>query len=110
MKTLPPSLLEELTRRLVAEFQPEQVILFGSHAWGTPGEDSDVDVLVIVSASDLTPTERAARAYRCLRGVQVPKDILIKTRAEAERYRHVPASLDSEIFERGEVLYERREA
>jgi len=44
----------------------------------------------------------------CLRGVQVPKDILVKTRAEAERYRHVPASLESEIFERDEVLYERR--
>lgn len=108
MKILPPSLLNEMTRRLVAEFQPEQVILFGSHAWGTPSEDSDLDLLVIVSASDLTPTARAARAFRCLRGVHVPKDILVKTRAEAERYRHVPASLESEIFERGEVLYERR--
>ncbi|MDQ3564448.1 MAG: nucleotidyltransferase domain-containing protein [Pseudomonadota bacterium] len=47
----------------MAEFQPKEVILFGSHAWGTPSEDSDVDVLVIVSASDLTPTERAVRAY-----------------------------------------------
>lgn len=108
MKTLPPPLLEEMTGRLVDEFEPEQVILFGSHAWGTPSEDSDVDVLVIVSTSDLTPTERAARAYRCLRGVKVPKDILVKTRAEAERYRHVPASLESEIFEHGKVLYERR--
>lgn len=108
MKSLPPSLFDELTGRLVDEFQPEQVILFGSHAWGTPSEDSDVDVLVIVSASDLTPTERAARAYRCLRGVKVPKDILVKTRAESERYRHVPASLESQIFERGRVLYERR--
>lgn len=108
MKTLPPSVFKELTRRLVEEFQPEQVILFGSHAWGTPSEDSDVDLLVIVSASGLTPTARAARAYRCLRGVRVPKDILVKTRAEAERYRHVPASLDSEIFEHGRVLYERR--
>ena len=36
MKTIDPSLLEEITRRLVAEFEPEQIILFGSHAWGMP--------------------------------------------------------------------------
>jgi len=39
MKTVPPELLAEITRRLVAEFQPEQIILFGSHAWGTPNEE-----------------------------------------------------------------------
>jgi len=52
MKTIPSGLLEEITRRLVAEFRPEQIILFGSHAWGIPNEDSDVDLLVIVSHSD----------------------------------------------------------
>ena len=46
MKIVSDELLHEMTRRLVAEFQPEQVILFGSHAWGTPNEDSDVDLLV----------------------------------------------------------------
>ncbi len=71
MKALPPFVFKELTRRLVAEFQPEQVILFGSHAWGTPSEGSDVDVLVIVSASALTPTARAARAYRACRACRL---------------------------------------
>ena len=52
MKELSQGILREITRRLVAEFQPEQVILFGSHAWGTPHQDSDVDLLVIV------PTQR----------------------------------------------------
>ncbi len=45
MKAVSHELLAEMTRRLVAEFQPEQIILFGSHAWGTPNEDSDVDLL-----------------------------------------------------------------
>ena len=105
MKTVSRDLLEEMTRRLVAELQPEQIILFGSHAWGRPDEDSDVDLLVIVPHADDKPTERARRAYRCLRGLMVPADILVKTRVEVERFRRVHASLESEILERGKVLY-----
>lgn len=97
--------IAEVTRRLVAEFAPEQIILFGSHAWGHPDENSDLDLLVVVSESDQPPPRRAARAYRCLREVPVPLDILVKTRDEVERTRHVPASLLHEVFERGEVLY-----
>jgi predicted nucleotidyltransferase len=97
--------LSEITRRLVDEFQPEEVLLFGSHAWGEPGSDSDLDLMVIVSDSDLPPAQRAMRAHRCLQGLEVPKDILVRTRAEVERYRHVPASLEHRIFEKGRQLY-----
>jgi len=111
-KTTNPSLarggapeLKEITRRLVAEFAPERIILFGSHAWGHPDENSDVDLLVVVSESDLPPPRRAARAYRCLRDVSVPLDILVRTREEVESTRHVPASLIHEVLARGRVLY-----
>ncbi len=109
MKTIPTGLLEEAAHRLVAEFQPEQVILFGSHAWGTPTVDSDVDFLVILSHSDEKPTERMRRAFRCLQGLGVSKDVMVKTRAEVERYRDVRASLEARILEHGKVLYERSE-
>ena len=98
-------LLEEITRRLVTELEPEQIILFGSHAWGTPDQNSDIDLLVIVPYSDLRPAERAMRAYRSLRGVDVAIDLLVKTRAEVDRARRVYASLVSEILERGRVLH-----
>ena len=105
MKTVSKELLDEMTRRLVAELKPEKIILFGSHAWGTPDENSDVDLLLIVPHSDLSPARRAAQAHRCLRGLNVPKDILVKTRAEVDRFRHVHASLEAEVLERGTVLY-----
>lgn len=97
--------LQEISRRLVAEFAPDKIILFGSHAWGHPDENSDLDLLVVVSESDQSPPQRAVRAYRCLREVPVPLDILVKTREEVERNRHLPASLIHEVFERGRVLY-----
>lgn len=34
MKDVPETLLHEITRRLVAELQPEKIIQFGSHVWG----------------------------------------------------------------------------
>ncbi|MCP3963194.1 MAG: nucleotidyltransferase domain-containing protein [bacterium] len=97
--------LDEVTNRLVAAMGPDRIILFGSHAWGSPDEDSDLDLLVIVPHSDQPPPLRAARAHRCLRGILFPVDVLVKTRAEVERGSHVPASLISEVLERGRVLY-----
>jgi predicted nucleotidyltransferase len=105
MNTLTKDLIDELIERLVTEFQPQQVWLFGSHAWGLPDESSDVDLLVVIEDSTESPIRRAQRAHRCLRGLGIAKDVLVKTRAEVERFRHVPASLEAEIFDRGRKLY-----
>jgi predicted nucleotidyltransferase len=107
MKNLDENILLTITDKLVAEFAPEQIFLFGSHAWGTPTENSDVDVFVIVPESSERPLQRARRALACLGGIKIPKDILVRTRAETEKYRHVYASLESQIFEKGRVLYVR---
>jgi predicted nucleotidyltransferase len=51
VKTVTADVLEEATRRLAQEFQPEGIWLFGSHAWGAPDEGSDVDLFVVVPES-----------------------------------------------------------
>ncbi|MBI4556447.1 MAG: nucleotidyltransferase domain-containing protein [Candidatus Hydrogenedentes bacterium] len=107
MKTLDSATLAEITRRLVAECQPELIILFGSHAWGTPHASSDVDLLIIVPHSDLPPLERAVQARRCLRGLGVSKDVIVKTRAELEQARIIRSSLEYAALRQGKVLYER---
>lgn len=40
--------IAEMVRRIVARFNPERVIVFGSHTRGTAGPDSDVDLLVVM--------------------------------------------------------------
>ena len=105
MGILGTDLLQEATRRLVEEFQPEEIILFGSHAWGIPTEHSDIDVFVIVPKSALTPHELAARGYRALRGLSLPIEVHVRTRREFERFRHVPASLEHQVYEEGKRLY-----
>jgi len=105
VKTLDTSLLQTATQRLVVEFQPDQIWLFGSHAWGNPHEDSDVDLLVIVSQSEETPIRRAQRAHRCLRGLRMPKDVLVETHQEVNRVREITTSLENAILNRGRKLY-----
>ena len=47
-----PEMIEEVKNRLVSTYNPEKIYLFGSYAWGTPDEESDLDLLVVVKTSD----------------------------------------------------------
>jgi predicted nucleotidyltransferase len=105
MRPISEELLCEVTRRLIVELQPEQIILFGSRAWGTPREDSDVDLLLILSPGAESVADLELRARRCLRGLGIAKDILVRTRDQIERLRDVRASLEAEVLSRGRVLY-----
>ena len=89
----------------MAEFSPEKIILFGSHAWGKPKSDRDIDILVVVKQDDAPPSRRAARTYKCLRGLRVPVEIIVSVAAELKRYQWVEASLSHRIVTQGEVLY-----
>ena len=108
MQKIPSTLHEEVVRRLVDEFHPEAIYLFGSHAWGQPDVDSDMDLLVIIEESGEKPIQRAIRAQRSLRGVKVPIDVLVKTRQEFEKYIPVKASLEAQIAREGKLLYGRK--
>jgi predicted nucleotidyltransferase len=97
--------IEEARKRLVQALHPERIILFGSHAWGTPGPDSDLDLLVIVADSDLPPHKRAQQAYRSLFGLGVPCDVIVQTRAETNRLNAVTTSLTHKALTEGQVLH-----
>lgn len=48
--------LQNVTDKIVHQFQPDKVILFGSQAWGTPTADSDLDLLVIKDTANTLPS------------------------------------------------------
>lgn len=107
MRTINDDLLREVTRRLVEQFQPEQVILFGSHVWGKPTAGSDIDLMVVVTQSELSDYERSVLGHRCLKGLDIAKDVIVKTRAEFDFFRDVHTSLEHKIAHQGKVLYDR---
>src|SRR5207248_3147569 len=49
---IPMRVIRRFARQIAERFQPDKIILFGSYAYGTPHEDSDVDLLVIMPALD----------------------------------------------------------
>jgi predicted nucleotidyltransferase len=105
MQELPPELLAEIIRRLVQGLKPERIYLFGSRAYGQPDASSDVDLFVIVSSSNLPRHKREVLALRLLFGLACPVDVIVYTRAEADKWRHVRTLLPYRVFNRGKLLY-----
>jgi len=92
------SLAEEIKRK----FNPEKIILFGSYAYGTPGEDSDIDLLVIMD-TDLSVKDQAFLIRRELDS-SIPVDILVKTPGEIEERFKLGDFFIKKIIEKGIVL------
>lgn len=89
---------------IVREFSPLQVILFGSYAYGTPTEDSDVDLLVVMDIPE-SETRRHSVEIRQRIPRRFPMDVLVRSPEEiAYRISHNDWFL-REITEKGEVLY-----
>ncbi len=97
--------IPEIVRRLRAALQPSIVYLFGSCASGNTGPDSDVDLLVVVDHSDQSFFQRAAVAYRALRGIGVPIDVQVYTKEEFEERAALPVSFERTVRSKGRVLY-----
>ena len=106
MKIVDPQLLDETIRRIVTALQPEAVYLYGSHAYGQPHQDSDIDLFVVVCDSPLPPHRRAVTAYRALRGLFLPVEIKVVTRKEFERRAQWRHSVERTVLDKGVLLYE----
>ena len=98
--------IDRMVQRIVKEFHPEQVILFGSHARGTAGPDSDVDLLVVMPVSG-SRWEKAVEIGVALHGLGVAKDIVVTTPEDFEWRKEIPGTIERPAALEGKVLYAR---
>ena len=105
LDTLPPA-IHEMVRRIVARFDPEQIILFGSYATGRAGPDSDADLLVVMEVQG-PKRPKVVEMYREIGAVGLAKDLVIVTPLELERHRGDPGSVVHSALREGRVLYGR---
>ncbi len=98
--------LQEVTRRIIAVSDPEQIILFGSHARGEAGADSDIDVLV-VARNVVSPRQESVRIQRALRGLLTPVDVVVATPQHLAAYGDAAGLIYRAALREGKVLYER---
>ena len=99
-------IIRDIVRRIVAAYAPEAVILYGSHAYGTPHEDSDIDLLII-KETDKSHSDRWS-AVRDLLGdpyMGVPVSPLVYTPRELQRRLAIGDFFVREILQKGEFLY-----
>lgn len=102
-----PRLIDKIARRLVRRFKPERIILFGSHARGTAGPDSDVDLLVVMPLAG-SKRDKEIEMRIALHDIVVPLDVIVATPDEVARRRNIPGTIIRPALQEGKVLYVRR--
>ena len=100
---VPVRVIRRFARDVAERFAPEKIILFGSHAYGTPHEDSDVDILVVMPARN--ELDQAVR-IRLAVDYRFPLDLLVRTPRNLAWRLAEGDSFLREIVSKGKVLYE----
>ena len=90
---------------IIKRFEPEKIILFGSHAREDAGSDSDVDLLVIMNVEG-SKRERQLEIRSALHDVRIPKDIIVSTPEEFEWRKEIAGTVEYPAVREGKVLYE----
>lgn len=94
----------ELRDKIVQCFHPHKVVLFGSYAYGSPTEDSDVDLLVIMPFDGKSAHKSAEIATKVNPPFAV--DILVRTPEEVKTRSELGDFFLREILQKGKILYE----
>ena len=95
-----------LVRRIADKFQPEKVVLFGSYAYGNPGSESDVDLLVVMNTS-LSSRQQRLKISQAISPRPFPLDIVVRTPEELETRLKLGDPFLQEVISQGRVIYER---
>jgi len=107
-KIVSPQEVQETARQIVELFDPDQIILFGSYAYGKPHSESDVDLLVVMK-TPLKETEQAIRICQTI-PYHYGLDLLVRTPETLKRRIAMGDRFLQEITSQGKILYERPDA
>jgi predicted nucleotidyltransferase len=99
------TIVDQMVRRIADRCSPRRIILFGSHARGEAGNDSDVDLLVLFEDVP-DPRRLATELYEAVLGMELPKDMVAATLSDFERYKSVANTVHQAAAHHGIVVYE----
>lgn len=98
--------IDIMVRRIVKRFGPDRIILFGSHARGKAGPDSDVDLLVIMPVRG-SKRNKAIEIAVALDDIRIPKDIVVTTPDEFAWRKEIAGTIERPAAQEGKVVYAR---
>jgi predicted nucleotidyltransferase len=96
--------IEEFSEKLVREFRPHKVVLFGSYARGIVTPDSDVDLLVILPFEGKSVSKSVE--MRLMLRPRFPLDLIVRTPETVRERLEMEDSFMEEVMAEGKVLYE----
>lgn len=99
--------IRAIAKHIAEKFNPEQIILFGSHAYGKPSAWSDVDLLVVMDTPKGEEFEKSLEIRKTLPSLTFGLDIVVRSREVIERRKKLGDWFLVDITEKGKVLYER---
>ena len=106
-KRIPMKTIRAIAKHIAKKFDPEQIILFGSHAYGNPTAWSDVDLLIVIDMPKGKEFEKSLEVGRSLPSLTFGLDIVVRSRKDIERRKKLGDWFLVEVTEKGKVLYER---
>jgi predicted nucleotidyltransferase len=95
-----------MVRRIVRQFHPDRVILFGSHARGDAGPDSDVDLLVVMPVQG-SRREKQIEIRVALHDVPIPIDVIVTSPEDFAWRKEVVGTIEYPAVREGKLLYAR---
>ena len=104
LRVVDQELVDEIVATIVEHVHPDRIVLFGSHARGDAGPDSDLDLMVEMD-SNLRPVDRAIAIGALFPRRLWPLDVVVYTPAEVQRDRGRVGTLLSMIEADGRALY-----
>jgi predicted nucleotidyltransferase len=96
--------VRQFARRVADQFDPDAIILFGSHAYGQPNADSDVDILVVMPARN--QLDQAAK-IRLELPAPFAMDLIVRTPKKIREALADGESFTREVLSKGKILYEK---
>jgi uncharacterized protein len=102
----PAECIKVMAERIVRDYDPVKIILFGSYARGEAGPESDIDLLVVLPAV-ANKRQAAIAIRRMLADLPMPKDIIVTTPEEIARRGDLVGTVLRPALREGRVLYER---
>ena len=98
--------IQAIVARIVAGYQPDRIILFGSYAYGTPTDDSDLDLLVVKANDTRRKVDRIVDIRRAAADRLNPAmDVLVLNAAEEARARNIRFIVEHIALRDGRLLY-----
>lgn len=98
-------MIEEVKKRLIATYNPLEIYLFGSYAWGKPQEDSDLDLLIVVDHYTIDRYRDLVEGHKALGDLPIFKDLLLYDKTYFEEALKDKHSFCFTIKNKGKKIY-----